>query len=155
MSHHFPHVENVETPLGPAEDIWATSDTHIGMRGTFTVNRVDYRIRLDLHYRDGIWQKGDKDDWSAIHHALMIDRVWDYPNGKKRPDTSSAAREKADAALVPWLAAFAQGEGAEIVRAAGIAHAEQTIASKRETIAKLRNDIEQAERELAALENPA
>lgn len=149
MSHHFPHVENVETPLGPAEDVWATSSTHIGMRGTFTINRVAYRIRLDLHLRDGVWQEGDKDDFSARFHALMINRA---DHGR---DASSSARDKARSAFVPWLTAFAQDEGAEIVRAAGIAHAEQAIESKRETIAKLRNDIEQAERELAALENPA
>src|SRR4051794_27501714 len=114
MATHFPHVENVDTPLGPAEDVWATSDTHIGMRGTFTINRVAYRIRLDLHLRDGVWQEGDKDDYSARFHALMINRV-DYGR-----DASASAREKARNALVPWLAAFAVNEGAEIVRNAGV-----------------------------------
>ena len=66
MSEYFPSIEGVDTPLGPSETIWATSETHIGMRGTFTINRVAYRVRLYLHYRDGIWQRGDKDDWSGF-----------------------------------------------------------------------------------------
>ncbi len=152
MSKYFPTVSTVETPLGPCEEIWATSATHIGLRGTFTINRVLYRIRLDLHLRDGVWQEGDKDDWSTRFHALMIDREWDYPGGKPRPDTSPSARTKARDALVPWLAAYATGDGAEIVRQAGIeAHARE-IESKRSQIEKLRAEIEAAEHELAALE---
>jgi hypothetical protein len=147
----FPKVENIETPLGVAEEIWATSDTHIGMRGTFTINRVAYRVRLDLHYRDGAWQRGDKDDFSAVWHALMIDREWSYPGGKARPETSSSARTKAQDALVPWLAAYAAGDGTELVRTAGIdAHAAK-IASKEEQIAKLIAEVAEAQRELAAL----
>lgn len=151
MSNHFPNVENVETPLGPAEDIWATSATHIGMRGTFTINRVRYRVRLDLHLRDGVWQKGYKDDWSTIWHALMLDRDdWDWTKGRA-PDPSAAARTKADEALVPWLAAFAVGDGAEIVRAAGVKKHENDIHAKRQEIEKLRAEIETAENDLAAL----
>ena len=151
MAKYFPSVESVETPLGPAEEIWATSATHIGMRGTFTINRVAYSVRLDLHYRDGEWQRGSKDDWSSIWHALMIDRAeWDWTKGT-RPAASASAREKAEV-LVPWLAAFAAGDGAEIVREAGVADHTRKIESKREQIEKLRGEIEQAEQELAALE---
>lgn len=148
----FPEITEVETPLGPAEKVWATSATHIGMNGTFTINRVDYRIRLDLHLRDGVWQRGDKDDWSAKYHALMIDRVWDYPGGKQRPDTSPSARKKAEEALVPWLAAYATGDGAEMVRQAGVHRHEVDIASKRQEIAKLEAEITEAREALASLE---
>lgn len=148
----FPKLENVETPLGTADEVWATSSTHVGMRGTFEINRNRYRVRLDLHYRGGEWQRGDKDDWSAVYHALMVDREWDYPGGKKRPDTSDSARKKAET-LVAWLAAFAVGDGAEIIRAAGIdAHA-AAIASKEAQIAKLTAEIAEATRELAELRN--
>lgn len=142
---------DIETPLGLADEVWATSATHIGLRGTFVINRVSYRVRLDLHYRDGMWQRGDKDDWSAIWHALMIDREWDYPGGKPRPDTSASAREKAEV-LVPWLASYAEGDGAEIVRQAGIKHHEQEIESARAQIAKLEAEIEDAREALAELE---
>lgn len=152
---HFPHREAVETPLGPCESIWATSATHIGLRGVFTINRVDYSVRLDLHLRDGVWQEGDKNDWSSIWHALMIDREWNYPGGKARPDTSASARTKAREALVPFLAAYAVGDGADIVRLAGIQRHAETIESKRATIEKLRAEIDTAERELAQLEGGA
>ena len=147
----FPKIEGVETPFGPAEEVWATSATHIGMRGTFTINRVDYRVRLDLHLRDGKWQPGDKDDWSAKFHALMIDRDWDWSRGK-RPDTSDSARGKARDVLIPWLAAYAVGDGAEMVRTAGVEHHEQEIKSAREKIAKLEAEIADARAALAALE---
>lgn len=149
---HFPSIETVETPLGPCEEIWATSATHIGLRGTFTINRVSYRVRLDLHLRDGVWQEGDKDDWSAKFHALMIDREWDYPNGKPRPDTSTSARGKARDALVPWLAAYAIGDGAELVREAGIRHHQSNIDATRAQIEELRVKLAAAEQELAQME---
>ena len=151
----FPEIEAVETPFGPAESVWATSETHIGMRGTFTINRVDYRVRLDLHFREGEWQPGDKDDWSAKFHALMIDRVWNYPGGKQRPETSSSARTKAREVLIPWLAAFAVGDGAELVRLAGVQHHQGEIASKRQEIAKLENELADARVALATLEEGA
>jgi len=151
----FPKIEGAETPFGPSEEVWATSATHIGMRGTFTINRVDYRVRLDLHLRDGKWQPGDKDDWSAVYHALMIDRVWDYPGGKQRPDTSSSARNKARDALVPWLAAFAVGDGAEMVHAAGVHRLQVDISSKRQEIVKLENELADARVALAKLEEEA
>ena len=147
----FPKTTEVETPLGPAESVWATSATHIGMRGVFEINRVRYRIRLDLHYRDGMWQRGDKDDWSAIWHALMIDREWSYPGGKPRPDTSPSARKKAEV-LVGWLADYASGDGAEIVRLAGVKHHEQAIESAQARIAALENEIAQAREALVLLE---
>lgn len=146
----FPEIENIETPLGPADSVWATSDTHIGVRGTFEINRVRYRVRLDLHFRDGEWKRGDKDDFSAVWHALMIDREWDYPNGKARPETSTSAREKAEI-LVPWLAAYATGDGAEMVRTAGAAAHAAKIASKENEIAKLAAEIEEAQNALAEL----
>lgn len=150
-----PKVNDVETPLGVSEEIWATSGTHIGMRGTFEINRVRYRVRLDLHYRDGIWQRGDKDDWSAKFHALMVDREWDYPGGKARPDTSQSARTKAEA-LVTWLAEYAsEGVGAEIVRLAGVQRHEQAIESARLQIAKLEADVIEAREALAILEEGA
>lgn len=151
----FPKHQNIETPLGPADEVWATSETHIGMRGTFTINRVSYRVRLDLHYRDDEWQRGDKDDWSAKYHALMIDREWDYPGGKARPETSSSARTKAADALVPWLAEYAVTDGAEMVRKAGADDRARKIESAHSKIAKLRAEIEQAERELVELTESA
>jgi len=151
MASHFPEIENVESPLGPVESIWATSATHIGMRGTFTINRVSYNVRLDLHYRDGIWQRGYQGEWSDVYHALMIDRDWDWSKGS-RPEPSQSAREKAVDALVPWLAAFAENEGAEIIRQAGIKRHAQDIASKQEQIEKLRAEMATAEAELAFLQ---
>lgn len=144
----FPATENVETPLGPCESVWATSETHIGMRGTFEINRVAYRVRLDLQFRDGEWKRGSKDgDWSSYWHALMVDRAdW---NGKPASDS---ARKKAEAALVPWLAAYAVGEGAEMVRKAGTEDKQRKIESARAKIESLRAEIEQAEQDLAALE---
>lgn len=148
----FPEVADIETPLGIAEYVWATSATHIGMRGTFTINRVNYSIRLDLHLREGVWQPGDKDDWSSKWNALMISRDWDYSKPGRRPDPSSAARTKAWDTLVPWLAELATGDAAEMVRAAGVLDQERKIAAKQAEIEKLKAEIEQAEQELAALQ---
>jgi len=149
---YWPETAAVETPLGPCDKVWATSETHIGMSGTFTINRVSYRVRLDLHLRDGAWQEGDKDDWSARFHALMVDREWDYPGGKPRPATSTSARTKAHDTLVPWLTAFAVGEGAEILRTAGVKDRERKIESARAKVEKLRAEIAAAQADLAELE---
>lgn len=66
----FPKIEQpdnrLETPLGPASEVWATSERHIGMRGAFTINRVEYDVRLDLHYRDGEWQEGYEDESGEV-----------------------------------------------------------------------------------------
>lgn len=154
----FPSIEGVDTPIGPCETVWATSDTHIGMSGTFTVNGVAIRTRLDLHYVNGEWQRGYvKDggteiDWSSRFHALMTDRADDFsPPDYKKKDVSASARGKIEAALVPWLAEYATGEGAEIVRAAGEDAQRAKIASARQKIEDLRAEIASAEAELERL----
>ena len=63
----FPKIEGAETPFGPSEEVWATSETHIGMRGTFTINRVDYRVRLDDRLLD-------------VHAGKRADRVHGLPS---------------------------------------------------------------------------
>jgi len=57
--------------------------------------------------------------------------------------------------LIPWLAAFAVGDGAELVRLAGVQHHQGEIASKRQEIAKLENELADARVALATLEEGA
>lgn len=115
---HFPEEKFVKTPLGAADQIWATSDTHIGLSGTFYVHRVDYRVRIDMRFRDGEWQLGEEDTHTSRWNAILISRDWDYARGR-RLDPSPAARKKILDTLVPWLIAFAQNEGAQMIKEAG------------------------------------
>ncbi len=151
MSSHFPHVPLVPTPLGLADEVWATSDTHIGVRGVFEVNRCPYRVRLDLHFRDGKWQRGYNDKWETAWHSRMIDRDDSYADGKGKIETSSSARKKVENALVPWLVEYATGDGAEIVSAAGVTSHEKKIEAAKAAIVKLSEEIATAEAELASL----
>lgn len=122
---HFPEAKTIETPLGIAEQIWATTDKHIGLSGTFEVNRVPYRVRIDLHFRDGEWKLGHDDTNSSAWNSVMISRDnWDYLKGRC-PDPSSAARKKITGTLVPWLVDFAKGTGAQMITDAGVAKREK------------------------------
>lgn len=153
MTNPFPYANDVKTPLGPAEHLWSTSETHIGMRGEFRVNGVDYNVRIDMFFRDGIWQLGSEDTNSSRWDCFMVRRAnWDYLRGRC-PDPSASARTKISDTLIPWLAEYALTHaGQAMINAAGQRKRERAIQSAKSKIESLRNELVTAERELIELQ---
>lgn len=147
----FPHL-TLECPItiGCGDvDVWATSSKHIGASThDAQINGVRYSVRLDLHLRDGEWQRGDKDDWQAVYHALLIRRV-EPKTGTYNTDASDSARHKAEQIFIPWLIEVAEStEGRELlVEAEGVAIAHELDKVKREQAELSARAVELAERE--------
>lgn len=148
-----PCVLDIETPLGVAEQIWSTSEYHISSRGEYRINGVDYHVRVDMYFRDGIWQLGSEDNNVSRWDCVYIRRAnWDYLRGRC-PDPSSSARAKVQKVLVPWLAKFALSDaGQEITNAAGIQKREQTIRSAHAKVKALNDELAEAQAELRELQ---
>jgi hypothetical protein len=114
----FPHLtEECPITIGCGDvDVWATSSKHIGASThDAQINGVRYSIRLDLHLRDGEWQRGYKDDWRTVYHALLIRRV-EPKTGTYNTDASDSARRKAERIFIPWLIEVAEStEGHDLL----------------------------------------